>query len=146
MIAAMTDGSAAPFGFLGLDHVVLRVADMAGQERFYCEVLGCSVERRREDLGLLHLRAGRSMIDLVDVAGPLGREGGGPARRDGHNVDHFCLRIEPFDPAALTLHLRRHGVEPSEVAPRFGADGEGPSLYLHDPEGNRIELKGPPIA
>lgn len=136
--------AAVPFAFLGLDHVVLRVRDMAGQERFYCQVLGCSVARRREDLGLLHLRAGRSMIDLVDAGGPLGREGGAAPGRSGHNVDHVCLRVEPFDGAAIAAHLRRNGVEPSEVAPRFGADGEGPSLYLHDPEGNRIEIKGSP--
>ena len=135
-----------PFAFLGLDHVVLRVRDPAAMERFYCEVLGCSVERRRQDLGLLHLRAGRSMIDLVDTAGPLGRHGGGPPGPEGHNVDHFCLRIEPFDAASIGEHLRRHGVEPGETGSRFGADGEGPSLYLNDPEGNRIELKGPPVA
>jgi glyoxylase I family protein len=142
----MASRTSVPFTLLGLDHAVLRVRDLAGLERFYCEVVGCAVERRRPELGLLHLRAGRTMIDLVDAAGPLGREGGGPPDREGHNVDHLCLRVEPFDAAAIAGHLHRHGVEPGEVALRFGADGEGPSLYLHDPEGNRIELKGPPAA
>jgi glyoxylase I family protein len=136
----------APFALLGLDHVVLRVRGMAALERFYCEVIGCTVERRREELGLLHLRAGRSLIDLVDVGGPLGREGGGPPGHDGHNVDHLCLRIEPFDAALIAEHLRRHSVAVEETGSRFGADGEGPSLYLLDPEGNRVELKGPPVA
>jgi glyoxylase I family protein len=137
--------SSAPFSILGLDHVVLRVHDMAAQERFYREAIGCALERRREDLGLLHLRAGRTLIDLVDAAGPLGRQGGAAPGRGGHNMDHFCLRIEPFDAAALARHLAGHGVELGETGTRFGADGEGNSLYLLDPEGNRIELKGPPI-
>ena len=119
---------------------------MAALERFYCEVIGCAVERRREDLGLLHLRAGRSLIDLVDVAGPLGSSGGPPPGSEGHNVDHLCLRIDPFDAAAIADHLRRHGVAVEETGTRFGADGEGPSIYLLDPEGNRVELKGPPVA
>lgn len=134
----------APFSILGLDHVVLRVRDIARQERFYREVVGCALERRREDLGLLHLRAGRTLIDLVDVAGVLGRQGGGAPGRESHNMEHFCLRIEPFDGEAIARHLRAHGVEPGETGSRFGADGDGPSLYLLDPEGNRVELKGPP--
>ena len=138
--------AAVPFTILGLDHVVLRVRDVAALERFYGEVIGCSLEHRQPALGLVQLRAGRALIDLVDVAGKIGREGGDPPGREGRNMEHFCLRIEPFDAAALAAHLRRHGVEPGEVAPRFGADGEGPSLYLLDPEGNRVELKGPPAA
>ena len=136
----------APFTLLGLDHVVLRVRGMAALEHFYCEVIGCTVERRRAELGLLHLRAGRSLIDLVDAAGPLGSGGGPPPGHDGHNVDHLCLRIEPFDAALIAEHLRRHGVAVEETGSRFGADGEGLSLYLLDPEGNRVELKGPPVA
>jgi glyoxylase I family protein len=136
----------APFTLLGLDHVVLRVRGMALLERFYCEVVGCTVERRRAELGLLHLRAGRSLIDLVLAGGPLGSGGGPPPGHDGHNVDHLCLRIEPFDAALIAEHLRRHGVAVEETGSRFGADGEGPSIYLLDPEGNRVELKGPPVA
>ena len=129
---------------LGLDHIVLRVRDGRRMERFYCEVLGCRVERVREDLGLTHLRAGESMIDLVAVDGELGRKGGAPAGAEGRNVDHFCLRIEPFDAIALVSHLASHGITAGEIKTRFGADGEGRSLYLTDPEGNVVELKGPP--
>ena len=138
--------AAVPFSLQGLDHVVLRVRDMAGVERFYCEVVGCTVERRRPELGMVHLRAGRTMIDLVDAGGPLGRQGGGLPDHAGPNVDHFCLRIEPFDADTVAQHLRRHGVEPNKLGIRFGADGDGPSLYVHDPEGNRVELKGSPVA
>jgi catechol 2,3-dioxygenase-like lactoylglutathione lyase family enzyme len=132
----------APFVLRGLDHVVLRVRDAARMERFYCEVVGCVVARRRTDLGLTHLGAGSAMIDLVDIDGPLGRKAGPLAGTGGQNVDHFCLRVAPFDAAAIAAHLRAHGVEPREIGTRFGAEGDGPSLYLDDPEGNRVELKG----
>jgi catechol 2,3-dioxygenase-like lactoylglutathione lyase family enzyme len=136
--------SAIPFAIRGLDHVVLRVRDAARVERFYREVLGCTVEKIQAELGLTQLRAGTALIDLVDVQGKIGREGGAAAGREGRNMDHFCLRIDPFDPGAIAAHLRAHGIEPGDVLPRFGADGEGPSIYLDDPEGNRVELKGPP--
>lgn len=132
------------FSILSLDHVVLRVASMQRMLRFYCEVLGCTLERERADLGLIQLRAGNSLIDLVDVAGEIGHRGGAAPGAEGRNMDHLCLRIEPFDPGALTAHLIRHGVVPGEIKPRYGADGKGPSLYLSDPEGNTVELKGPP--
>ena len=133
-----------PFTIRGLDHVVLRVRDVARVERFYCEVIGCSLERRQEKIGLTQLRAGSTLIDLVDVEGEIGRAGGPPPSRDGHNMEHFCLRIDPFDEAALAAHLRSHGIATQATEPRFGADGRGPSIYLDDPEGNRVELKGPP--
>jgi glyoxylase I family protein len=134
------------FTILGLDHVVLRARDMAVMERFYCDVLGCSVERRQPALGLVQLRAGRTLVDLLDVAGPSGRAGGTAAGREGRNMDHFCLRIEPFDGPALTAYLAGRGVAASEVLLRFGADGQGPAIYVNDPEGNSVELKGPPVA
>ncbi|HET8608311.1 MAG TPA: VOC family protein [Burkholderiales bacterium] len=129
---------------LGLDHVVLRVQEMNRVMRFYRDVLGCSVERVREDLGLVQLRAGQSLIDLVAVDGEIGRKGGRAPGTKGHNMDHLCLRIEPFDQATLTAHLVGHGVLPGEVGMRYGADGFGQSVYISDPEGNVVELKGPP--
>ncbi len=128
----------------GLDHVVLRTADAARMERFYCEGLGCTVERRRPDLGLIHLRAGTALIDLITLDGPLGRKGGAGPGTEGHNVDHLCLRIDAFDAQAIATHLFANGVDPGEVANRFGADGLGPSMYVRDPDGNTVELKGPP--
>jgi glyoxylase I family protein len=134
-----------PFSLRRIDHVVLRVRDVARMEAFYCDVLGCSVERRKDDIGLIQLRAGASLIDLVPVDGKLGRQGGAaPAAEGGHNLDHLCLRVDPFDLDALRAHLRACGVEPGEYGSRFGAEGDGPSLYLQDPEGNALELKGPP--
>lgn len=127
-----------------LDHVVLRVRDLDIAEAFYREVLGCEVVRRREDLGLRHVRAGASMIDLVSIDGKLGKRGGIAAGREGRNVDHVCLRVERFDEAAIVRHLALHGiVAHGPASSNFGAEGDGPSLYLDDPDGNTIELKGP---
>jgi len=127
-----------------IDHVVLRVIDLDRMLRFYCGVLGCSIERRQDSIGLVQLRAGRSLVDLVPVDGQLGRVGGAPPARDGRNLDHFCFRIEPFDEAAIRGQLAAHNVEAGPLATRYGAEGEGPSIYICDPEGNVVELKGPP--
>jgi glyoxylase I family protein len=128
-----------------IDHLVLRVVDLDKMLRFYCEVLGCAIERRQDALGLIQLRAGRSLIDLVPVSGRLGGEGGAPPGKEGRNVDHFCVRIEPFDEAHVRRHLEAFGIDAGAVARRYGAEGEGPSLYVKDPEGNTVELKGPPF-
>lgn len=133
-----------PFQLQQIDHVVLRVRDAAAMTAFYCDVLGCTVERRQDAIGLLQLRAGRSLIDLVDVQGKLGRMGGPAPGADAHNMDHLCLRAEPFDRDAIVAHLQAHGVRLGEFGSRYGAEGEGPSQYLYDPEGNVVELKGPP--
>ncbi|WP_457350988.1 VOC family protein [Roseateles sp. P5_D6] len=128
----------------GIDHLVLRVIDLDTMVRFYVDTLGCSIERRQDEIGLVQLRAGHSLIDLVPVAGKLGRMGGAAPGAEGRNMDHFCLRVEPFDAAAIRAHLASHGVEAGKTESRYGAEGEGPSIYLSDPEGNVVELKGPP--
>ncbi len=132
------------FAVQGIDHVVLRVVDVEAMIRFYQDVLECAVERRLDDMGLIQLRAGSSLIDLVDVAGELGRKGGAAPGAGGRNMDHLCLRIDPFDEPGLRAHLQAHGVEAGDLETRYGAEGPGPSLYMEDPEGNTVELKGPP--
>ena len=126
-----------------IDHVVLRVSDMSRALAFYCDVLGCEEERRLDDLGLVQLRAGQCLIDLVDIAKPLGQEGGSAAADQGRNMDHFCVRVEPFDEGAIRAHLQQHGIAAGPTAPRYGSEGTGPSIYINDPEGNVVELKGP---
>ncbi|MBV9924668.1 MAG: VOC family protein [Acidobacteria bacterium] len=130
------------FGIKGIDHVVVRARDLERMVGFYRDVLGCAVEKRRDDLGLVHVRAGASLIDLISVDGELGRQGGAAPAAEGRNMDHLCLRVEPFDEEEIRRHLRSHGVEASQLYNNYGAEGEGPSLYLKDPEGNVIELKG----
>jgi glyoxylase I family protein len=132
------------FGIKGIDHVVVRARDLELMVGFYREVLGCAVDKRREDLGLVHMRAGASLIDLISVDGELGRMGGAAPAAEGRNMDHLCLRVEPFDEGEIRRHLRAHGVEVSELYHNYGAEGDGPSLYLRDPEGNVVELKGAP--
>ena len=128
-----------------IDHVVFRVADIDSALAFYTGVLGATLEKVQAGIGLWQLRAGASLIDLVPVEGRLGRMGGAPAGREGRNVDHVCFRVLPWDESAILAHLASHGIE-AEVARRYGAEGDGPSIYLTDPDGYGLELKGPPAA
>ena len=117
-----------------IDHVVLRVRDLAGMVRFYERALGFREERRIERLSLVQMRAGASMLDLVasetqDAVVP--------------NMDHLCFRVEPFDRDAIVMQLAPFGISVGETVERYGAEGTGPSVYFRDPEGNQIELKGP---
>jgi glyoxylase I family protein len=116
----------------GIDHVVLRVKDIDAMRRFYCDVLGAALVADRPALRMSHLRVGGALIDLV-AADP----------GEGRNMDHLCLRVEPFDRDAIVAHLEKHGVAVGQIASRFGAEGNGVSIYLADPEGNAVELKGP---
>lgn len=127
-----------------LDHVVLRVVDVDRSLRFYCDVLGCTEERRVEALGLIQLRAGASLIDLLDISAPLGAAGGPAPGPIGHNLDHFALELEDFDEEAIRSQLVAKQVEPGDVGVRYGARGNGLSMYIRDPDGNIVELKGPP--
>lgn len=129
-----------PFAVKGIDHIVLRVRALPRALGFYRDVLGCSVERQQPELGLTQLRAGRSLIDLVTLDGPLGRSPATPGPA-GPNVDHFCLALAPFREADLSAWLAAYGVEVIAPARRYGAEGEGRSFYIEDPDGNRIELK-----
>jgi catechol 2,3-dioxygenase-like lactoylglutathione lyase family enzyme len=132
-----------PFTMRGIDHVVLRVSDLDRMITFYRQVLGCTEERARPEIGLFQLRAGGSLIDLVTIDGKLGAAGGAAPGVEGRNLDHFAIAIDRFDEAAIRAHLAEHDVAIVEAGSRYGADGEGPSIYIRDPEGNVIELKGP---
>lgn len=131
---------------LGLDHVVLRVKDVPLACAWYAAVLGCKVERVLPSLGLTQLRAGASLIDLVDVKGPAGKSGGAAPGAKRRNMDHFCVQLAEFSEKKIAAHLKRKGIEPGIVGRRYGALGHGPSMYLIDPDGNTVELKGPPDA
>ena len=118
-----------------IDHVVLRVRDLAGMVRFYEQALGFKVERTIERIKLVQLRAGASMLDLVQGERPAGGAAG--------NMDHLAFRIAPFDRESIAAKLKPLGIAVGETVQRYGAEGTGPSLYFNDPEGNQIELKGP---
>lgn len=134
-----------PIRIREIDHIVLRTRAVERLLAFYRDTLGCTIERIQPEIGLTQLRAGRCLIDLLDMEPPrnqsVSMEAGIDAAR---NMDHFCLRIEPFDAVAISAFLRERGYEPGRVETRYGAEGEGPSIYVADPDGNTVELKGPP--
>lgn len=131
---------------LGIDHIVLRSPQPERLVAFYRDVLGCAVERRVEgDAGLIQLRAGAALIDIVPVA-ENGRGGTQEGAAQGHNLDHFCLLVEPFDPDAIRSELALAGVDSQPPQRRYGAGGFGLSVYLRDPDGNGLELKGSNLA
>ena len=144
--AGVSAPRAVPFTMVGLDHVVLRTANMDRLRAFY-ELLGCTVVRDALDsLGLLQLRLGASILDLLDVHGPLAARANDqfPPDTAARNLDHFAVRIEPFDEAAIVAFCEGHSI-PCQLPgqPLLGAEGIGPAIYITDPDGNRLELKGP---
>ena len=133
-----------PITVQGIDHIVIRAKDVAAILDFYGRILNCPLERQLDDLGLYQLRAGNALIDVVDAGGVLGRQAGGPPDPAARNMDHLCIAVEPWDADAIAAHLQAHGIAVAEAVIRYGARGNGPSIYIHDPEGNTVELKGPP--
>ncbi len=123
-----------------IDHVVLRARDVAAMVRFYQQALGFKVERTLDRIGLVQLRAGASLLDVVPA------QQGQAVPADAPNMDHLCFRIEPFDRDAIVTRLAPLGISVGETVDRYGAEGTGPSVYFHDPEGNQIELKGPAVS
>jgi glyoxylase I family protein len=127
---------------VAIDHIVLRTDRYRELIEFYCDIIGCSLERETSpEFGLTQLRAGNALIDIVDVAGELGRQGGAAAGTSGRNMDHFCLQIEAFDEVELIGYLQSHGIDCGEFQQRYGAEGMGRSLYLSDIAGNTVELR-----
>ncbi|EJE8556189.1 VOC family protein [Vibrio vulnificus] len=132
---------ARPIQLQAIDHIVLRVVDLPKMLAFYCDILGCVIEREVAEFGLTQLRAGSALIDLVTVNSKLGQQGGRAPEQEGRNLDHFCLQITPKDEQEILDFLTLHGVQVEDFANRYGAQGFGRSIYLSDPEGNTVELK-----
>jgi glyoxylase I family protein len=133
-----------PFQLIQIDHVVLRVRDLDESLRFYRDVLGCTLDKVQEKIGLWQVRAGSSLIDLIPLDGALGSIGGAGPAKEGRNVDHFAIQITPFDEVTIRAHLAAHNITVTDSGRRYGAQGNGPSIYILDPDGNSVELKGPP--
>jgi glyoxylase I family protein len=132
-----------PFAVEGIDHVLLLVSDLPRAVEFYRDVLGCSVEDELPEYGMVQLRAGAALIDLVDVECRAG-EWARPEVRGGRNLDHLCIAISRHAEGELRKHLAAHSIAIVEEGIHGGARGESLSLYVRDPSGNTIELKGPP--
>ena len=137
---------APPFALKQIDHVVLRIRDLDASLHSYRDVLDCTLDKVQDKIGLWQVRAGSSLIDLVPLTGALGSLGGAAPRKEGRNVDHFAIEIDRFDEAAIRAHLASHNVTITDSGRRYGAKGDGPSVYILDPDGNSVELKGPPGA
>jgi catechol 2,3-dioxygenase-like lactoylglutathione lyase family enzyme len=135
---------AIPFTLGKLDHVVLRVRDLDASLRFYQGVLGCTLDKVQDKIGLWQVRAGDSLIDLIPLDGVLGKLGGAAPGAEGRNLDHFAIQVTPFNEGAIRTHLAAHAVAITDSGRRYGAQGDGPSIYIRDPDGNTVELKGPP--
>ena len=114
----------------GLDHIVLRTNQIDQMQAFYCDVLGCKVERVNKAVGLVHLRAGEHLIDLLYV----------DQSPTGKNLEHFCLRVESFNYDILQKHFQNHGIETLRYGNRYSGLGHGFSFYVSDPDGNEIEF------
>lgn len=135
-----------PFTLKQIDHIVLRIRDLQESLAFYRDVLGCPVDKVQDKIGLWQVRAGSSLIDLIPLDGALGKMGGAGPAKEGRNVDHFAIQITPFEDANIRAHLAAHNVTITDSGKRYGAEGDGPSIYILDPDGNSVELKGPPCA
>ena len=131
-----------PLNIAGIDHIVLRTTQLSKMIQFYCDVLGCKVERKLPpETGLIQLRAGNALIDLVPVGSELGRVGGGPPTKTENNLDHFCLLLEPISVQQISNHLKQHKIAVDDFSERYGSEGFGQSIYIEDPEGNTVELR-----
>lgn len=126
---------------IAIDHVVLRTSSLYAMLDFYQGVLNCKVERELPDLGLIQLRAGSALIDLVPVDSELGQQGGRAPSQNGRNMDHLCLQIQAVEEEQLQNYLASKGIRTGEFEERYGAEGFGRSIYINDPEGNVVELK-----
>jgi glyoxylase I family protein len=125
-----------PIQFRGIDHVVLRVTDIERSLHFYTEILGLSLERIIEDIGVYQIRCGQNLIDLCVL-----KEGKQLADKDERGIDHLCLMVHgDFD--AIVSHVKEQGV-PITFGPveLYGATGFGTSIYVLDPDGHTLELK-----
>jgi catechol 2,3-dioxygenase-like lactoylglutathione lyase family enzyme len=131
-----------PFALKQIDHIVLRIKDLDASLAFYRDILGCTLDKVQAEVGLWQVRAGSSLIDLIPLDGLLGGVGGAGPSVEGRNVDHFALQVVPFDETAIRAHLTEHKIEVTDSGMRYGATGDGPSIYIRDPDGNTVELKG----
>jgi glyoxylase I family protein len=121
----------------GLDHVVLRTKQIDAVLRFYRDVLGCPVERTIAPLGLHQLRAGSALVDVIDSNVWTAAEAGPGESK----YDHFCLAVAADGSQEVIAVLDAAGIVHGDPAERYGATGNGTSVYAIDPDGRTVELK-----
>jgi glyoxylase I family protein len=125
-----------PLEIDGIDHVVLQVTNVERSLQFYVGVLGMSLERVIEDLGIYQVRCGRNLIDLVALP-----PGSVLAEKSQRGLDHVCLHVRG-DMTRIFEYLKENDVElGSPLRELYGATGFGTSVYVFDPDRHMIELK-----
>ncbi len=125
-----------------LDHLVIKTINIKEMTSFYCFILGYKIQRDSlKETGLLELSAGESMIDLFDSRHESNLNTFSSESKN-NTIDHFCILLDNFDETDIKVHLKSFGVECSEIEMNYGSSGYGPSIYIHDPDGNKVELKG----
>jgi len=127
-----------------LDHLVIRTDNIKEMISFYCFILGYKVQRDHlNESGLIELNAGESMIDLFDISSKnLNVSKKTQCEKDIKNLDHFCILLDNFDEVEIKVHLKNFGVKCSDIEMSYGSTGYSPSIYIFDPDNNKIELKG----
>ena len=118
----------------GLDHIVLRVADVERSLAWYQDRLGLAGERvdewRRGEVPFPSVRVDAgTLVDLL---------AGAPT---GTNLDHFCLVVDDADLDALAASGDFDVVGDGPIDGLFGARGYARSLYVRDPDGFVVELR-----
>jgi len=136
--------SKPPFSLLGIDHIVFLIDDMPNALKFYGEVLGCQPGYSYPKIGMEQLWCGNALIVLSDTTHPSAKSKIPPAKGRS-NIDHVCINLSPIEVPDLIAHLNAHNVQIDATAFHGGARGMGNSVYIQDPFGNRLELKGPPV-
>ena len=123
----------------GVDHTNWRVRDLDASLSFYRDVLGLEPfgleEYYRGERPLVSLRITEDFILHLTPDPEFERVPTG-------GYDHLALVVEGAEPDELAERLRKRGVEVERQFESItGARGEGPALYVRDPDGYRIELK-----
>lgn len=142
-MTAYPHNTQTPFNVVGLDHVVILVTDMQKALDFYQGILGLPHGYAFPDIAMEQLWVGTELLVLIDISTPKGA-GAIPPVSGGRNMDHFCISLVPYDKDALRAYLVDQGVEIVNEAFHSGARGMGEAIYVLDPFGNKVELKGPP--
>ena len=125
-----------------MDHIVLRCRDVDASLRFYNEVLGMEI-LRLDDFKAGNVRFPSARLNADTIIDFFPSPDQPPIGKDGiKNQDHFCMVIEPQDMEALKSQCMSLGIEVQQgPGTRWGAHGNGTSLYIYDPDDNVVELR-----
>jgi catechol 2,3-dioxygenase-like lactoylglutathione lyase family enzyme len=125
------------FTYKGIDHIALVTKKLASMKSFYLE-LGLTLEQEgkaKAGYNVVTLRAGESLIDLFE-ASPTN-----PAPAANLSEEHFCLSATGSSIYDVIATLKRKGLDPTQAEVNNGSKGKGLSIWVRDPDGNKVEIK-----